>query len=160
VNLFTMHASSGVKEMRKAVEKGGASKVIAVTALTSMDEEECIDSYGVGTLEAVDRFRQMAYKPGVRLLVCAPRDAEFFLTPVPDGKTPDMVYICPNIRPVWAATGDQNKDRSMTPSEAAKAGITYMVIGRPITKPPPQFASRRAAAEAITLEIYSALSSR
>ncbi len=165
VTMYTLHASAGVKGMRKAVERSGKSRPIAVTALTSLDEDECIASYGVGSLESVDKFRQMAYEAGVRLLVCAPKDAEFFLQPEPDGKTLGMQYICPNIRPTWAIVktdapkkDDQNLDRSMTPGDAARVGITYMVIGRPITKPPPdKFATRRAAAEAIAEEIAMAL---
>ena len=44
----------------------------------------------------------------------------------------DFLTVCPGIRPVWAAKGDQK--RITTPSEAIKIGVDYMVVGRPITK--------------------------
>ena len=42
--------------------------------------------------------------------------------------------VTPGIRPAGSSAGDQR--RIMTPVEAAKAGVDYMVIGRPITQSP------------------------
>lgn len=157
--LFTVHASAGVEGMRAAVGKAGNAKVLAVTVLTSMDEDECIASYGMGSLETVLRFAHLAKAAGVHGIVCAPRDAEFFLSPERAPAFEGIEFVCPGIRPAWAPTGDQNAARAMTPGEAIKAGVTLMVIGRPITKPPPQFATRRAAAIAIAEEIAETLAS-
>ena len=44
----------------------------------------------------------------------------------------DFLTVCPGIRPVWAAKGDQK--RITTPSDAIRIGVDYMVVGRPITK--------------------------
>ena len=46
----------------------------------------------------------------------------------------DFLLVCPGVRPSWAQTDDQK--RSMTPSDAIKAGADYLVIGRPITAAP------------------------
>lgn len=40
--------------------------------------------------------------------------------------------VTPGIRPLGSDVGDQK--RIMTPPQAIKAGVDYMVIGRPITK--------------------------
>lgn len=150
---FTIHASSGVKGMRAAVEQAGKSKVLAVTVLTSMSAEECSASYGGDTLRTVRHFAELARRAGVHGIVCAPSDVQT----IRESLRWDAEFVCPGIRPAWAETGDQNKNRAMTPAEAIRAGVTRMVIGRPITKPPPQFASRAEAADAIAEEIASAL---
>ena len=156
--LFTVHASAGVKGMRAAVDKRGTSNVLAVTALTSLDEDECIASYGTGSWETVLRFVYMAREAGVQGIVCAPKDAEFFLTPERHEAFAGMEFVCPGIRPAWAATGDQNAERAMTPGEAAKAGISRMVIGRPITTDfPEKFVYPHEAADLIAEEIAIAL---
>ncbi len=155
--LFTVHASSGVKGMRAAVDKRGTSNVLAVTALTSLDEEECIASYGTGSWETVFRFVDLACKAGVQGIVCAPRDAEFFLKPHRHEVFVNMEFVCPGIRPAWAATGDQSTERIMTPGEAAKVGISRMVIGRPITNFPEKFNYPHEAADLIAEEIAMAL---
>ena len=40
--------------------------------------------------------------------------------------------MTPGIRPVGADAGDQK--RVMTPAEAMKDGVSYLVMGRPITQ--------------------------
>ena len=45
----------------------------------------------------------------------------------------------------------------MTPGEAIKAGADYLVIGRPITKPPAEIGGPVEAAKKIAVEIQEAL---
>lgn len=65
----------------------------------------------------------------------------------------DFLILCPATRPTWAAVNDQV--RVDTPTEAIKAGIDYLVIGRPIT----DAEDKVAAAKLIIAEINSALTS-
>ncbi len=58
-----------------------------------------------------------------------------------------MMLVTPGIRPAGAEKGDQK--RTMTPSDAVKAGVDYMVIGRPILAAE----DPKASAEAIVMEI-------
>lgn len=155
--LFTVHASAGVRGMRAAVDMRGSSKVLAVTALTSLDEDECIASYGTGSWETVLRFAYMAREAGVQGIVCAPKDAEFFLTPDRHEAFAGMEFVCPGIRPTWAPTNDHSADRVMTPGEAASAGVSRMVIGRPILGAATYGKTPVEAAVAIAEEIASAL---
>jgi orotidine-5'-phosphate decarboxylase len=59
------------------------------------------------------------------------------------------------VRLAWAAANDQN--RVMTPAEAIRAGVDYLVIGRPITKPPQDIGSPVEAAQRTIEEIENAL---
>ncbi len=136
VKLFTVHASAGVRGMTDAVSKRQQSSVVAVTVLTSMDEDECQSIYGENIAEKVKAFARLAVEAKVQYLVCAPHDLKL-LGDIPGAG--DIEKICPNITPSWAQVpGDQNKNRSMTPSEAILAGANYLVIGRAITRPPPE----------------------
>ena len=63
----------------------------------------------------------------------------------------DFIILCPATRPTWAAVNDQV--RVDTPTEAIKAGVDYLVIGRPIT----DAQDKVAAAKLIIDEINSAL---
>ena len=43
----------------------------------------------------------------------------------------DFLILCPAVRPSWSVVNDQL--RAVSPSEAIRAGVDYMIIGRPIT---------------------------
>lgn len=154
VTLFTVHASAGMSGMAAAVKRAGDAKVLAVTVLTSMSPDDCGTSYGDPSIRmTIRRLARMAKVAGVHGIVCAPTD----VADIRSHLSWNPEFVCPGIRPAWAATGDQNKDRAMTPAEAIGAGVTRMVIGRPITRPPPRFPTRRDAAIAIADEIAAAL---
>ena len=42
----------------------------------------------------------------------------------------DFIILCPAIRPTWSVVNDQV--RVVTPTDAVKAGVDYMVVGRPV----------------------------
>ena len=63
---------------------------------------------------------------------------------------PGMVLVTPGIRPAVADADDQK--RIMTPAEAIKAGVDYLVVGRPVIAA----ADPKAAADAIVAEIAAA----
>jgi orotidine-5'-phosphate decarboxylase len=60
--------------------------------------------------------------------------------------------MCPATRPTWSVVNDQV--RVITPKDAIKAGVDYMVIGRPIIAAE----DRVSAANLILDEIENALS--
>ncbi|PJE57981.1 MAG: hypothetical protein COU81_03075 [Candidatus Portnoybacteria bacterium CG10_big_fil_rev_8_21_14_0_10_36_7] len=67
----------------------------------------------------------------------------------------EFKIITPGIRPEWAEVGDQK--RFATPAEAIKAGVDYLVIGRPITNPPANIGGPVGAVRKILEEIDSAV---
>jgi orotidine-5'-phosphate decarboxylase len=61
------------------------------------------------------------------------------------------LIVTPGVRPHWASDGDQR--RTLTPGEALRLGADYLVIGRPLTAPPPTIGSPAAAAAQIVAEL-------
>lgn len=150
--LTTIHASGGFAMMQAAAEAARegaaianrpATKVLAVTVLTSLDQQGMTDvGFGGTVLDQVKRLAEMAQKAGVDGLVCSPHEVSH----VRDLVGPDMILVVPGIRPAWAEVGDQK--RFMTPKEAMRAGADLLVIGRPINSAAsPADAARRVAEE-------------
>lgn len=126
-DLFTVHASAGEASVRAAVVNAGASKVIGVTVLTSLGEEECVEIFGDKPAAKVRAFAELLVRAGAQAVVCSPKEVAS-LVDLP------LIRITPGVRPDWAAVGDQK--RVMSPYEAILAGADYLVIGRPILYPP------------------------
>ncbi|MBC7906042.1 MAG: orotidine-5'-phosphate decarboxylase [Rhodospirillaceae bacterium] len=135
--LTTIHASGGFAMMKAAVDAARdeaakanrpATKVLAVTVLTSLDQGG-MESIGFGgsVLEQVKRLAVLAQAAGVDGLVCSPHEVETVRNVVGS----NMTLVVPGIRPAWAEAGDQK--RFMTPKEALQRGADILVIGRPIT---------------------------
>jgi len=152
VEFFNVHANCGMAAMAAAVKNKGKSKVLVVTVLTSLSDEDCISIFGKASQQKVLEFARMAKDAGVDGLICSPKEVPL-LRSRPELK--DLLLVTPGVRPEWAAAEDQK--RVMTPGEAITAGSNCLVIGRPITKPPEnKFASSVEAAMAIAEEIEGA----
>jgi orotidine-5'-phosphate decarboxylase len=150
----TVHASGGVAMMKKAVENQGKSRVIGVTVLTSLNEDDCMRIYRRTVAEAVKDFSLDVKEAGGWGLVCAPRDLPA-LSPFPEVSS--LTKITPAIRPTWAVARDQK--RPTTPAEAIKGGARYLVVGDPILRPPAEIGSPLEAAKLINQEVEEALAS-
>ena len=154
VDFFSVHASVGVAAMEAAVANKDRSLVLAVTVLTSLDVERCSHIFGDPPGFIVPTFAEDALEAGCDGIICSPQELEL----LKDEKCRGLLKVVPGIRPAWAATGDQA--RFTTPAEAITAGADYLVIGRPITKPPEEIGTPVTAAHRIAAEIESALASR
>lgn len=148
MSFLTVHAFAPT--MRAAVEGRGSSalKILAVTVLTSWDEEDVREAhYRLGLRDlAIDRARQ-AKEIGIDGLIASPLEA----ASLRDAIGRSLLIVTPGVRPAGAAAGDQK--RVMTPGEAIKAGADYLVVARPVIAA----SDPQAAAEAIVAEIQSAL---
>jgi len=132
--LFTIHASGGRKMIaaaRKAVE-GTPARILAVTVLTSLSDTELRDEIGFHetAAQAVQRLARQAVEAGAHGIVCSPLEIAL----VREAVGPEAAIVTPGIRPAWASQDDQT--RVLTPREAALAGATMIVVGRPILKHP------------------------
>ncbi|MDY6883554.1 MAG: orotidine 5'-phosphate decarboxylase / HUMPS family protein, partial [Pseudomonadota bacterium] len=74
------------------------------------------------------RLAALTEKAGLDGIVCSAQEAGALREKHND----DFLLVTPGIRPVGADAGDQK--RVMTPPDAMKAGVSYLVMGRPITK--------------------------
>lgn len=151
VAMFNVHASGGVEMMEAAVANKGDSLVLAVTLLTSFNQEMAQDYYQRDVWNTVGFLATRACSANVDGLICSPADLDF-LRGAHIGE--DLLKVTPGVRPEWAAVDDQK--RVMTPGEAIKAGAHYLVIGRPITSPPGGM-SRTEATKRIVVEVEEAL---
>ena len=134
VDMTNLHAG-GTRPMMEAAlegltrEDGSRPLLIAVTQLTSTDEETMKrDLLIPEKMENVVRhYAATAATAGLDGVVCSPREAEA----VHDrcGKT--FLTVTPGVRFADGDVGDQK--RVMTPAEAKRIGSDYIVVGRPIT---------------------------
>lgn len=148
VDMFTVHASAGREAIREAVKNRGKSKIIGVTVLTSLEDDECLSVFGAKPDVKVIQFADMLMELGADGMVCSVSEAKLLRK---FKRFKSLKIITPGIRPVWADKNDQR--RSTTPKEAIMAGADYLVIGRPITSPPKKIGSSLRAVDAIIKEI-------
>ncbi|WP_417804944.1 orotidine-5'-phosphate decarboxylase [Thalassospira lucentensis] len=152
LKIVNVHAAGGMEMMqragdaaREAAVKAGvdAPWVIAVTILTSMDQNDLDDVGMKGPIEdRVVKLAELTQKAGLDGIVCSAKE----ITPVRAACGPDFKLITPGIRPAWAASDDQK--RIVTPKDAVAMGSDVLVIGRPITKADdPVDAAKRIVAE-------------
>lgn len=144
---LTVHAYP--QTMKAAVEgaRGSKLKVLAVTVLTSYDNDDLAAAgYKLGVSELVARRAEQARDLGIDGLVCSPEEAAN-LRGIVGAK---LALVTPGIRPAGSAAGDQK--RIMTPAKAIAAGADYLVVGRPIV----EATDPKAAADAIVAEIADA----
>ena len=142
---LTVHASGGAAMIRAAADALPGTRVVAVTVLTSMSED---DLAAVGlrgpALDAARRLAVLAVGAGARAIVCSPQEVAAIRAEVPD----DVVLITPGVRPAGAALGDQQ--RVATPEQAIADGADLLVIGRPITGADDVAAAAAAIAAALS----------
>jgi orotidine-5'-phosphate decarboxylase len=130
VAMATIHTLGGSEMMRSAaVAAAGKVGIVGVTVLTS----HSADGYGsavgrgvVDTGEEVRRLAKGAIVAGLKGIVCSPQEVAVVRPLVPD----DGWIVVPGIRREGDAAGDQV--RVSGPGEAAKAGATHLVVGRPL----------------------------
>lgn len=155
VDMFNVHAAGGVQMMQAAmagVEEALAADsslnkptVIAVTQLTSTNEQVMNEEIGIAgaVADCVVRYAQLTKQAGLDGVVASPQE----VTLIKEACGTAFQTITPGIRPAGSAIGDQS--RVMTPAEAFKQGTDYIVVGRPITAA----ANPREALESILKEL-------
>lgn len=138
VRFLTVHGSSAV--MRAAVEgrQGSLLRLLAVTVLTSFDEQDLRDlGYPCTVSDLVALRVRNAMVAGVDGVVASPLEARSIR--VLAGS--EALIVTPGVRSASASTGDQK--RVATPREAIAAGADYLVIGRQVTRAPDPAATLR-----------------
>ncbi len=137
VDMFNVHALGGLemmKEVRKTVDEKTKSKkqkpvVVAVTILTSHSPESLSRELNISKSlqDQVLHLAALSHQAGLEGVVCSPQEAALLRKKFPE----PFCLVTPGVRPEGSERGDQK--RTLTPSEALRAGVDYMVIGRPIT---------------------------
>ena len=132
VDMFNIHASAGAVAMKTVMERLSSYEdrplVLAVTALTSFDEANFQAIYEKGIDEKAEQFAKMSYENGLDGVVCS----TFESRAIKEATASDFLTLCPGIRPFGEDAGDQQ--RVATLEVAAKEGVDFPVVGRPIYK--------------------------
>jgi orotidine-5'-phosphate decarboxylase len=130
VDMFNIHASAGQVAMRSVMERLAKYQkrplVLAVTALTSFDEEGFEGIYGASIEQRATEFARMSYDYGLDGVVCSAFESQA----IKEATSREFLTLCPAIRPFGEDAGDQQRVATL---EIAKAqGVDYPVVGRPI----------------------------
>ncbi|HIO96449.1 MAG TPA: orotidine-5'-phosphate decarboxylase [Leucothrix sp.] len=131
--MMNVHASGSDIMMRTAkqalIDCNSSAKLIAVTVLTSMDEQQ-LSHININNKpeDQVSKLAQLTQQSGLDGVVCSAQEAVMLRETL--GK--DFLLVTPGIRPAGSDIGDQS--RVMTPAQAYQSGVSYIVVGRPITQ--------------------------
>jgi len=173
VDMLTVHASGGSKMLKAAVEAARAHsdsaqstevpmlgqkkaehgaprrpKILAVTVLTSMSDSDVQEvGFSGRVVDEVLKLAELALAAGCDGIVTSAREAGEVRKRLGYG----FAIVTPGIRPAGGAAGDQA--RVVTPGDAIRTGVSYLVVGRPITAAP----DPAAAAKQILGEIEAAM---
>ena len=132
VEITNCHASGGVKMMEAArrgldaTESGKKTQLIAVTQLTSTNQEVLENELLIKEPlpEVVKQYALNAKKAGLQGVVCSPLEAPII-------KELGLLSVTPGIR--FASDDVNDQKRVATPAYAKELGSNYIVVGRSIT---------------------------
>jgi orotidine-5'-phosphate decarboxylase len=127
-DFLTIHA---VKPVMEAAVAGRVEslKLLAVTVLTSFDEQDVRDDGSALSLaELVQKRVGHAIDAGMDGIVCSSLE----VAKVRALTGPKMTLVIPGVRSPGKSTGDQK--RVATPADAIANGADYLVIGRQVTR--------------------------
>ncbi|SER04818.1 orotidine-5'-phosphate decarboxylase [Gracilibacillus ureilyticus] len=136
VDIVNVHASGGsemIRAAKRGLESGAiqqSTKLIAVTVLTSMDQQTLENELYINQKldEAVARLAELTKKSGADGVVCSAHEAGM----IKEVCGEDFLTVTPGIRLAESNANDQK--RIATPSFAKQNGADYLVIGRSITQ--------------------------
>ena len=150
VDFCTVHGNDSM--LRAAAEAKGAMRVLAVTALTSLDQGDLDDlGFQCDARRLVLSRARRALQLGCDGVVSSGLEVAALRASVDHA----LITVCPGIRPVLndEAPPADDQQRVMTPASAIASGADYLVVGRPIR----DAADPRTAAEGIQQQISEAL---
>lgn len=129
VSLLSVHASNSGEALRQAVEAAGQMKIIGVTVLTSLSQQDLEeDGYAAPLAQLALARAAKAKACGCAGAVCSVHEA----ADIRKACGSDFLIITPGIRPAWEGVGQQDQKRVATPADAIRAGADMIVIGRAI----------------------------
>lgn len=135
VDITNVHAEGGIQMMKAAregldmTESGKKTKLIAVTVLTSIDDEmlhnELLIDNNFMVSDVAKHYAKNAKKAGLDGVVCSAFEANIM-------SDLGLISVCPGIRLDGDSKNDQK--RVATPRLAKENKASYIVVGRSITK--------------------------
>lgn len=138
VNVFSAHLAGGSKMLTTTVKVARetakrfeieAPTILGVTLLSSFGQRTLTEELSVkmNIDEYVSHLTALARESKIDGVIASASEARKIRKEFTD----DFIILCPAIRPTWSVVNDQI--RVVTPADAIKSGVDYMVVGRPIT---------------------------
>ena len=131
-DMLTLHCQGGAKMCLAAREAllglDNQPLLLGVTVLTSFSAGE-MPGIDLMPEEFAAILARQARNFGLDGIVCSGLEAAAI-----KAANPDIVAVCPGIRPAGSASGDQA--RTATPARAVANGADYIVVGRPVLQSP------------------------
>lgn len=147
VDFCTVHGNDSM--LRAAAEAKGNTRILAVTALTSLDQGDLDDlGFQCDVRSLVLSRARRALELGCDGVISSGLEVPALRASVDHA----LITVCPGIRPLHNDEED-DQQRVVTPGRAIASGADYLVVGRPIR----DAADPRAAALKIQQEIAGAL---
>ena len=131
VSFVTVHGDEEI--MKAAIEGRGNSrlKILAITVLTSVDQNGLRDLGYLCSVEELIRLRvKRAIACGCDGIIAAPHDNPNRIRQLAGEER--LLIVTPGVRLAGASPDDHK--RPGTPAQAIAAGADYLVVGRPIVK--------------------------
>lgn len=143
----SVHLSGGAAMLRAAAEVHPRPKLWGVSVLTSLTSADLHALHpNASVLLMARRLARLGLDNKADGIICSGEDVPVLRKALGD----ETVFIAPGIRQSGEPLHDQK--RHITPADAARLGIRYAVVGRPITKA----ADPASAARAILAEMRNA----
>ena len=132
VDMFNIHASSGKIAMQTVMQRLNYYKkrplVLAVTALTSFDEENFKHIYEKDIKTKATQFSKDSFESGLDGVVCSVFESKI----IKENTSKDFLTLTPGIRPFGEDSGDQKRVADL--KSAKEELVDFIVVGRPIYK--------------------------
>lgn len=132
VDMFNVHASSGVEAMKTVMDRikdiPNKPLVLAVTALTSFDNDSFKAIYNEDINTKATQFAKDTYVSGVDGVVCSAYES----LDIKNNTSKEFITLCPGIRPFGEDSGDQKRVADIP--FAKENLVDFIVVGRPIYK--------------------------
>lgn len=130
-DFLTVACAASVASMKALKAELPQTKILGVTVLTSFIKNDSLAVYRRAIQEAVSDLTGLAKEALIDGIVCAGTEASMIV----DQYGPKILIVTPAIRPegFMIPDDDQNQERTMTPTQAIKAGADMVVVGRAVT---------------------------
>ncbi len=132
IDMFNVHASAGKDAMATVMERikdvPNRPIVIAVTALTSFDNESFSYIYNEDIDVKATKFAKDTYESGMDGVV----SSAFESLDIKNNTSNKFITLCPGIRPFGEDAGDQKRVADL--KLAKEQHVDFIVVGRPIYK--------------------------
>ena len=123
ISMTTIHLKGGKDMIKAASETAGDIRLLGVSILTSLSENEIELTYGIPFSNLFQRLLGIAQESKIDGLVCSSHELEYL-------KDFKGIKVVPGIR---NQVLDDDQKRVMSSSEAYALGADHIVVGRPIT---------------------------